>query len=381
MQGRFRMYEALIIIIAVVLISALILGWRNWRKQEIRRSLEIQIPWLLLLAFRQQDEESHQKLKSLQNSLLLRADREYELTTASLLNLITDTIEKVGTTYFPSDSNPVKRLSLKQFNDLLQRIVFRIEGLLGVFPFSIAASVNIATVKSVKRGVDSVRKSKIYQGVMNSPLGAVVKRIPFLKIAQAIRIGKRIVTPMGIVLEAGSQLGKEAFKRLLLREISGIVTRESINTFSGGVVWRSKERAHILALWLASRTLRETEHPSGASLTWIQKEAVSINDRPDGFMRFLLAYSLKIESENSILLQEILASGKQASRRMDKEYRWPKGEWFELLKLESLRAAHNLERADIFAEKLSEFSLTLNENSESRTRLEQLIAVFQSDDN
>jgi hypothetical protein len=257
---------------------------------------------------------------------------------------------------------------LKQLNDLTTRIIDGLQSLFNTFPFSLAASIDVATVQIFRDGARAIRDNPVVKGIMDSPAGPILKKIPFLKIGNAIRVGRKVLTPTGVVLEAGRRIGTESFKRLLLREIAGIVSKESTRAFSGGEVYDDRDRVLMLALWIKAEAISSEEAGKDALLHFL-KSAADLKNRPTTLVRYIIQRATVGDQKKQPHLREIKARYMQAVKRLDRQQRIIPPEWTSFFKATDFSAVESFDEKNLFSAEMREFADLLSPQSRWKQRI------------
>jgi len=331
-----------------------------------------EIPWVLLLAWRQRDREIRKIMVNKRNKLLTRFDRDDQLTISSLRSMIVTAIEETASVYHPTAEQPMRQLSVKQMNLLMNRIFNRLHAATAVPPLNLLAGVNLGTIQWTTDMGKNIATSEPVQFLMNSPVGGVIKKLPLAKMA---RFGSKVtkLTPARIALELGKILGEEGGKRLLLHTIASIVHEECIRTFSGGEVFRDKARLQLLALWLASDLISKSESENRKATEWFVQQLQAINNRPDTFGRLLILKTLGSDFTRTNHYSEMYARYRHARNLLPKELLMPPSGWISFFKCESLQALADLPRSEEAISMLRELSDLLDDDQSGST-LKQLLS-------
>lgn len=328
------------------------------------------LPWLLLVAFRGKDSSAGRMAARIRRDILFKFDRDYTVGPKALLALVRDTVEAVGRAYNPEEERPLLLLTSKQLNDLSGRIIDQLNQLFSIPPFNLLTGIDVAAVRKVEGAARAVRENEWYRAIADSPVGRVMKNIPFLKLGQAVRLSRKVVTPMGMMLEAGRMVGMEAGKRILLKEVSGIAAREAAKTFSGGEAYDDKRRVLLINCWLASRLIAACGERR--PLEWLVAKLAELKGQPALLPRYILAQALAEEAGEDVV-REIIARARQSRKRLPADHRRVPGVWRAVFRLESLQQIYSDFEKDQPAKQLREFLLTLPPDSAEYSRLESLL--------
>ena len=266
-------------------------------------------------------------------------------------------VNDIARVYYPKAKEPVKQVNVNALMNFYKRVSVRISMLLKVPPFTLIGKVDLRMLVAIKEGTDKVMNHPITQTIMGNPLTGIIKKIPFMKMRKAVKIAKKIKTPMGMIIEAGKEITIEGAKRLFLSELLGIIAEEAIQVFSGRMVKDEKSKGDLLTLYLMAQILRDQESISPQEHKAFLEQMVCLKHLDEEFKIFLLAYALKEEKmlgntlENLINQVKVSENIKKEALAADKLAKEQRG-WHKFSELKDFTPLRDLGRGAAFLEAL-----------------------------
>lgn len=288
----------------VILLVTYLLYRRIQRKKRLEHLIR-QIPVHLVGLPRKKDIEADLKIRQARDEIAFNWMKKAPFSPKAFYDLSVEVVRAVAEIYHPKAKDPIKKASVKALMDLNRRVSARLSALLNIVPFNLLGSVDMGLVATLKDGVDYIKNHPLTQRIKDHPIAGVIKKIPFADIGKAMKIARKVKTPMGMVLQAGKEITIEGVKRLFLSELVGIVAEEAMTIYSGRAVRDERSKAELLTLYTLAQILRDQKSASADEHHVFRQYLVELKRVDHELKLFLLAYAMRDESLTSSFMEEL----------------------------------------------------------------------------
>jgi hypothetical protein len=347
------------IVVAALLIALVVLLSLRAKEKRIREEKRFlkEMPIHFVGLPREKDIEADSIVRKVRDNIALNWMSAAPSGPEAFYKVTNDLVNDIAKVYYPKAKEPVKQVNVNALMAFYKRVSARINLLLQVPPFTLIGKVDLRMMVALKEGTDKVMNHPITQTIMGNPLTGIIKRIPFMKMRKAVKIAKKIKTPMGMIIEAGKEITIEGAKRLFLSELIGIIAEEAIQVFSGRMVKDENSKGDLLSLYLMAQILREQDEISAQEHQIFLEKLVNFKHLDDEFKLFLLAYAIKREKMlgntlenliNQVRVSENIKKDSLAKEKLQKEERT----WHRFAELEDFTPLRDLKRGRAFLESL-----------------------------
>lgn len=358
---------------AVILLVSFLL-YRRFRHKKRLEHLIRQIPVHLVGLPRKKDIEADLKIRQARDEIAFNWMKRAPFSPKAFYDLSVEVVRGVAEIYHPKAKDPIKKASVKALMDLNRRVATRLSALLNIVPFNLLGGVDMGMVATLRDGVDYIKNHPITQKIKDHPIAGVLKKIPFADIGKAMKIARKVKTPMGMVLQAGKEITIEGVKRLFLSELVGIVAEEAMTIYSGRAVRDEKSKAELLTLYTLAQILRDQKSISAEEHRVFRKYLVELKRIDHELKLFLLAYATRDESLTASFMEELFhQTGLVAQlRSFDEEAEEKEAEirkWEKFCNFEDFTHLRELKGEKLFLEALGQLALAEGQHRDLKARV------------
>lgn len=257
-----------IIIAGSVVVALILLAWiwRWYRKRRVLRSID-RMPIQMVEKPTEKDREAYELLRSYRREVWSSFGEELSFNPRAFSEISFEVVRKIASVYYPDEDEPQYKATVDGLLDLNERVIRRLKDLFDKPIIKKFRGVDVATILSVKKGYEAVRKHPITEFVMSKPA--------LRKLWQAGWSAANLLNPWywgrKMVIEVGLETGKRYF-------ITGLVTivgEEAVMLYSGRRIRNEKAAAEMLTAYEMVRSLHDQDSVSAEEyqvlLRWLVK--------------------------------------------------------------------------------------------------------------
>lgn len=245
------------LVIAGLLVLALIVaGWlirpllKRWLVRRQEKAIE-EIPIAMIEAPNHLDIEAYRRLRQLRVDIWKEWGGEQSLSPRALYDLSFDVVGRIAAIYHPEAPEPQYKATVDGLLDLNQRVVARLRGILDKPLIRSLRGLDVATIMTLKKGVDVVRANPVSSFLLRPKVRAATK--VFFDVVNAfnpVHWGRRLLMDTGI----------ETARRYFITSLVTIVGEEAVLLYSGRRTRNENAAREQAALTILARAI--ARHPA-----------------------------------------------------------------------------------------------------------------------
>jgi hypothetical protein len=361
----------------VILLIVVVLAIVRSRRRAARRMRAVtMLPLNLVGLPREQDVRADRAIKQARDTIAFNWLEKVPFSPSALYEIAYSVTRDVAAVYYPEAKDPMLKASVKSLMDLNLRIARRINKLLSIPPFNMLGAVELSLIMDIKDGADVVKNHPLMQALLDNPVMDALKKLPFGKIGKALRIARKIRTPMGVALEAGKEITFQGLKRLFVSEIVGIVAEEAMRVYSGRFIRDEKSRTELMILYTMTHFLRGLEDISDEEFRVLIDSAIRLKKLEPELKLFFLGYALKDEHLEEEILEEVirqsLAADLSGQKRSGEDSERRDERWQRFSEFEEFSPVKSLGHVRHYVTFLEEFCATAGHESQKHRLISRI---------
>lgn len=238
-----------ILISAVSVLAIILFGWlwRWYRKRRARKIID-QLPIKMVESPTAKDREAYELLRNYRRETWKEFGEDISLNPQALYQTAYEVIGMIAAVYHPEAEEPQFKANIDGLLDLNRRILQRVGDLLDKPIIGKLRDLDVATVLSLKKGYEKVRRHPITEFFMSKPA---------LRKLWSVGWGAaNLLNPWYWGRKVFVEVGLETGKRYLVTGLVTIVGEEAVMLYSGRRIRNEKAAAQMLTACEMIRTLR-----------------------------------------------------------------------------------------------------------------------------